>query len=70
MDNTFREKFALAAMKLAHEKTGDVVIPYGLNFSLDRLEYADRYGNGDMVHVHISIPIADVMKELNLKEEN
>ena len=70
MDNTFGEKFALAAMKLAHEKTCDVVIPYGFNVSLDSLEYADRYGNGDMVHVHISIPIADVMKELNSKEEN
>ena len=70
MDNTFREKFALAAMKLAHEKTDDVVIPYGLNVSLDSLEYANRYGNGRMVRIEIAIPAADVMKELNSKEEN
>ena len=70
MDNTFREKFALAAMKLAHEKTGDVVIPYGFNISMDNPDYTDRYGNGPMVHIEIAIPAADVMKELNSKEEN
>ena len=63
MDNTFREKFA-------HEKTGDVVIPYGLNISMDNPDYADRYGNGPMVRIEIAIPAADVMKELNSKEEN
>ena len=70
MDNTFGEKFALAAMKLVHEKTDDVVIPYGFNVRLDSPDFTDRYGNSGMVHVHISIPIADVMKELKSKEEN
>ena len=70
MDNTFGEKFALAAMKLAHEKTDDVVIPYGFNISVDSLDYTDRYGNGPMVRIEIAIRAADVMKELNSKEEN
>ena len=70
MDNTFREKFALAAMKLVHEKTDDVVIPYGFKISMDNPDYADRYGNGPMVRVEIAIPISDVMKELKSKEEN
>ena len=70
MDNTFGEKFTLAAMKIIHEKTDDVVIPYGFNVNLEPPEYTDKYGNRGMVHVHISVPIADVMKEMNLKEEN
>ena len=70
MDTTFGEKFALAAMKLIHEKTDDVVIPYGFNVSLDSLEYADRYAQDGMVRVEIAIPISDVMRELKSKGEN
>ena len=69
MSNDFEEKFALAAMKLAHEKTDDVVIPYGFRISVDSIDYIDRYGHDPMVRVEIAIPVADVMKELNFKEE-